>query len=263
MKSWLLDLIFLSDKRTEFLLLLKEGPKTADEILEKIKVRRTSLLPQIKKLKEQDLVIQEENKYSLSVQGKIIVEKICPLLDTVKLFEKNEEYWTERKLDTIPDPLLKRIAEIGDYQLIEPDLGHAFDLIPELVKNLSNSNRVSLFFSFFHPQIPTLFLDLARKEIELSLIMNRPVFQRFEEDFRNEAEQILEKEKTSIFLFDRGGNENPAVIAVSERVMFLGLFDKNGRFDRQYIMSFEPGSLQWGKELFLHYSGMSSPLDSI
>lgn len=263
MKSWLLDLIFLSDKRTEFLLLLREGPKSIDEALEKIETRRTSLLPQIKKLKEQDLVVQEENKYSLSLQGKIIVEKIHPLLNTVRIFEKDTEFWLERRLDAIPYPFLNRLDEIGDYQLIEPDLGHAFDLIPELVKNLSNSNRVSLFFSFFHPQLPDLFTDLAKKEVEISLIMNMPVFQRFESDFKDETAQIIEKENNSVFLLEEERIKTPAVIAASDKVMFLGLFDRNGRFDRQYIMSSEPKALQWGKDLFSYYVEMASKIDSI
>jgi len=53
----LLDLILFSEKRKDFLLLLKEGPKNAQEILDRLQVPRTALLPQIKKLKEQNLVI--------------------------------------------------------------------------------------------------------------------------------------------------------------------------------------------------------------
>ncbi|MFY1110962.1 MAG: helix-turn-helix transcriptional regulator [Methanosarcinaceae archaeon] len=263
MKSWLLDLIFLSDKRTEFLLLLKEGPKSVDEALEKIEVRRTSLLPQIKKLKEQNLIVQEENKYSLSLQGKIIVEKIHPLLNTVRVFEKDTEFWMRRRLDTIPYPFLNRIEEIGDYRLIEPDLGHAFELIPEFVENISNSNRAVMFFSFFHPQIPEFFLNLAKKDIELSLIINKPILERLEKDFRDETAQILEKENTSIFLFNDEEIETPAAIAASDKVMFLGLFDRNSRFDRQYIINSKPEALQWGKDLFSYYAKISDKRESI
>ncbi|MDD4247946.1 MAG: ArsR family transcriptional regulator, partial [Methanosarcina sp.] len=56
----LLDLILFSEKRKDFLLLLKEGPKNAQEILDRLQVPRTALLPQIKKLKEQNLVIHDE-----------------------------------------------------------------------------------------------------------------------------------------------------------------------------------------------------------
>ena len=64
MNSSLLDLILFSEKRKDFLLLLKEGPRNIEEILEKLQVSRTALLPQIKKLKEENLVIHEERNVS-------------------------------------------------------------------------------------------------------------------------------------------------------------------------------------------------------
>ena len=63
MNSSLLDLILFSEKRKDFLLLLKEGPKSIEEILEKLQVSRTALLPQIKKLKDENLVIHENEMY--------------------------------------------------------------------------------------------------------------------------------------------------------------------------------------------------------
>lgn len=102
MNSSLLDLILFSEKRKDFLLLLKEGPKSIEEILEKLQVSRTALLPQIKKLKEENLVIHENEMYRLSLIGEIIVEKMQPLLYTLAIFEKNEDFWAERKLTPIP-----------------------------------------------------------------------------------------------------------------------------------------------------------------
>ncbi|MDM7918292.1 MAG: ArsR family transcriptional regulator, partial [Methanosarcina sp.] len=62
----LLDLILFSEKRKAFLMLLRDGPKSTQEILDRLQVPRTALLPQIKKLKEQNLVIHEEGAYRLS-----------------------------------------------------------------------------------------------------------------------------------------------------------------------------------------------------
>ena len=67
MNPGLLDLILFSEKRKDFLLFLKEGPKNIEEALDKLQVPRTALLPQIKKLKEENLVIQEEGVYRLSI----------------------------------------------------------------------------------------------------------------------------------------------------------------------------------------------------
>ena len=240
----LLDLILFSEKRKAFLMLLREGPKNTQEILDRLKVPRTALLPQIKKLKEQNLVIHEEGVYRLSLIGEIIMEKMEPLLDTLEVFEKQEEFCTDRKLTPIPPHLIKRISELGNYRLIEPDLSHTFDLNPEFVKNVSNSNHILMFFSYFHPQFPSFFLDLARRGTEISLVLSESVYARLEEDFKKEEKELLKMENTGLFILDEKEVEIPAVVVSSDKIMLMGLFNESGRFDRQYIISFEAGAIR-------------------
>jgi predicted transcriptional regulator len=45
--------------------------------------------------------------------------------------------------------------------------------------------------------------------------------------------------------------------------MLLGLFDKNGKFDQQFIMSFEPAALRWGQELFDYFKKLSKQVNKI
>jgi len=257
MKPGLLDLILFSEKRKNFLLLLKEGPKDIEEVLERLQVPRTALLPHIKKLKEEELVIYEDGMYRLSAIGEIIVERMQPLLDTLAVFEKNEEFWANRKLASIPPNLVKRINELGDYRIIEPDLSHTFDLNPKFVEHLSNSSCTRVFFSYFHPQFPALFLNLAKKGIEFSLVLSEAVYSRLIEDFKEEGKEFLKMGNTNLYLFEKKGVDIPALIAVTDRIMVLGLFNENGRFDRQYIRSFEPRAIKWGEELFEYYRAMS------
>lgn len=257
MNPGLIDLILFSEKRKAFLLFLKDGPRSSKEILDQLQVPRTSLLPQIKKLKEQNLVVHEDGMYRLTQIGEIIVEKMQPLLGTLEVFEKEEEFWIDRKLSPVPPHLRKRINELGDYHLIEPDLSHAFDLNPEFVKYVSDSSRIHMFLSYFHPQLPIFFLELARKGIEISIILGESVYARFAEDFRKEGEEFLKMNHTGLFVLDKKATEIPAVIVASDNIMILGLFNENGRFDRQYLTSFGPGAIKWGEELFEYYMGMT------
>lgn len=257
MNSNLLDLILFSEKRKDFLMLLKEGPKNIEEILEKLQESRTALLPQIKKLKEDNLVIHEGEMYRLSSIGEIIAGKMQPLLDTLDVFEKDPRFWADRKLAPIPADLKKRISDLGAYHLIEPDISHTFDMSPELVMNLSNSSCVHIFLSYFHPQFPTFFLNLARNGIKVSLNLSEAVYSRFEEDFKNEGEGFLNMDNTDIFILDNKGVEIPAVIASTDIIMILGLFNENGRFDSQYVISSDRRAIKWGEDLFRYYRDMS------
>jgi predicted transcriptional regulator len=39
--------------------------------------------------------------------------------------------------------------------------------------------------------------------------------------------------------------------------MILGLFNENGKFDNQYVISFDRDAMRWGEDLFKHYRDMS------
>ncbi|WP_269850963.1 hypothetical protein [Methanosarcina horonobensis] len=51
MNRMLIDLLFMSQKRRDLLLLLKDGGRTMEEIVNLLNVTPTGMLPQIKKIK--------------------------------------------------------------------------------------------------------------------------------------------------------------------------------------------------------------------
>ncbi len=64
-KSFLLDTIFLFEKRKILLLFLKEeGPKSKEEIKRAFDFPWKLMIPQIRKLMDWDLVVQEDDLYS-------------------------------------------------------------------------------------------------------------------------------------------------------------------------------------------------------
>ena len=263
MKPQLVNLLLFSDKRKNFLLLLAEGPRNIDEILDLLQVPRISLLPHINKLKEEGLIVQKGDVYRLSIIGDILVKKARPLLDAASTFEENDYFWSHRKLDSIPFHLLKRIGELKGSQLVEPGLTHGFDLFPEMINHFTGSSKVMLLFSYFHPQIPSFSLELAKKDVKVQLILSRDSFDRFSGDFRDTGEKILAKKNASIFVHTGTPLEIPSLIAISENVLLLGFFNKRGRFEGQYLLSFEPRALVWGRELFEYYMERSEKVCSM
>ena len=262
MKLELINLLLFSDKRKNFLLLLAEGPKSIDEVLNLLQIPRISLLPQIKKLKEEGLIVQEGNVYSLSAIGNILIKKAQPLLDAISVFEENEYFWSQRKLDTIPVPFLKRIGVLKYCQLIGPGIDNWSDIFPESIGYFTESAKVMLLFSDFHPSIPSLCLELSKNGVELRLVLSKDLFERFCKDFRDEGEKILAQENAIIFLRTEETVEIPAGIAITESKLLLGLINKKGKFEGQYILSSESSALSWGKELFEYYIEGSRKISS-
>lgn len=75
MDRMLIDLLFMSQKRKDLLILLRDGGKTIEEIVDTLNVTPTGMLPQIKKLKEEFLIIQDDKEYRLTHLAEILVEK--------------------------------------------------------------------------------------------------------------------------------------------------------------------------------------------
>ena len=89
MRSSLITILLSSEKRTDLLLLLKEKPRTIEEINDELDTNSVAILPQLKKLKEVGLVAHEDKIYDLSLVGKTIVRRMEPLIKTIRLLEDN------------------------------------------------------------------------------------------------------------------------------------------------------------------------------
>lgn len=261
MENFLLDLILLSEKRMNVLLLLLEGPMDMETIKKTLNANETSIQPQVKKLKEEHLIVQEKNLYMLSGIGKIVSKKMKPLLDTFSVLEKNADYWADRDMKEIPDFLLHRINELGQCTIVEPYLNYMFEMIPEYVENAENAKKLEAAIPYFHPLFPAFFLGIAEKGTFVSLVLPEPVLKRWVEDYRKQTEQFIKMENTRLFIC--ADWERIPAITSADNFMALALFPKSAVFDRKYIIGFEPGALNWGKELYDHYEQLSERIHSI
>jgi predicted transcriptional regulator len=261
MKVSLIDLAFLSEKRKDVLLLLEEGPKTGDEIKTALNVNSTSIMPQIKKLKEGHLIVQDDrNNYKLSDMGEVVVEKMEPLLNTVRVFEESYDYWTNHDFTAIPEYLLNRIDELGNYFMLEADLNRLFEIPEDFKNNLLVSKNVKMFLSYFNPLHVDMYLELAKKGAELCLILTEPVFDRMKMDYFKELKSLMESKNVQIYICDKNITLKNVV---TERFCLLVLFDKKGKFDHQRLMSYDESAFKWCEELFTYYKNMSTRLDKL
>jgi predicted transcriptional regulator len=245
----LLELIFLSDRRKQLLLFLKDGPKNMDEIKETLDVTSTAIMPQIKKLKEKFLVVQEDKNYNLSLIGKVLVEKMQPLVSIIDVFEDNFDYWAERDFQGIPPSFQKRLGELRKCKLIQPDLDRMFELDPEIVENFSKSSHILEYIAYFDPSLISMCQKLAISGVKLSFLMSESVFQRYSMDYFEDFRNMLTFENVKFFLYS--GELRIANLTVTDRFAMISLFLKNQKhFDREKLISYELSAIKFGNELF-------------
>lgn len=257
----LIDTIFFSDKRKKLLLLLRGGAKTIEEIKTELDVSSSPIMAQIRILLKEGLLVQKGDSYELSIKGKIIVPKMEPLLSTFRVFDENHDYWARQDLRTLPSHLLDRIGELGSCKEILPERTHIFDYPPEIMDPLYRSKTVMEISSFFRPGYPSLYLDLAKRGIEVSLVLERSIYEKLISDYRAGAEEFLSLENTRLFVCD--DKIELASSIVTDRFISLSMISKEGRYYNHEMVSFEKSALAWGQELFKYYKDLSEEITEL
>ena len=262
MESSLLDVLFLSEKRKNLLLLLLEGPKNIEEIKNTLEVRSSPIMTQIKILMKHNLIVESNRIYKLSNVGEILVPKMKTILETFNVFDKNHEYWVNQDMTSIPLEFLDQIGKLGNYIEVNPDRNHVFEYPREVVKQLSESQNVMISSSFFLPIYPSLCIELAAKGTEITLVFTEYVFDRMLNDYKRELEHFLNLKYTKLYVCNNN-NMKIASSIVTEKFLALSLFCNSGIYYNHNLVSFDESALKWGKELFDHYKSLARPITKV
>ena len=262
MNSPLLELIFLSEKRTDLLLFLKDEPKPISEIKKTLNVGPVAILPQLKKLRENFLILKTGDVYSLSPLGIAVAGKMQAMADVLNVFGSKYDYWANHAVECLPAPLRKRIGELANCTFSEPpDRTRLFEPHREFVENLMNSKKINGIASIFHPLYPSLFLTFAKKGVDISILVTLPVYERTKDEFGAELAEFLKFENASFYVCSKKIEFSHVV---TDRFLSLTLPFSDGTFDhKEDVLCFDSVALQWGEDLFAHYRNISDKITEI
>lgn len=253
-----LETIWFSKKRKSLLFLLLQGPKTAIEIESTLKLSWKSLLLPIKELKEMDLVVHTDDVYLLTNIGKLLAKNAKSVSDLIDLLDNNLDYWETRDLENIPDKFLKQMDHLKILSIIEPGLREMFELSSDITIALEKAINITAILSFFHPSYFSIFKDSTLKKVNLSLIITKGVLNRIETDFKEELNELKQYKNIEIFIYQ--DEFLPPTLILTDSILILSIFEKTGLYDHKDILSFDPQSFEWAKELYLHYLFSSKKL---
>ncbi|WP_239451118.1 helix-turn-helix transcriptional regulator [Methanosarcina horonobensis] len=248
----------MSQKRRDLLLLLKDGGRTMEEIVNLLNVTPTGMLPQIKKLKEEFLVHQDDKEYSLTPLAEILVEKMQPLLDTLEVIEGHKNFWQERDLSDLSPAFLRRLNELKPYSLVKPDPDKIFETSAIFLKNIEKSKNILSLSSIFHPAFPEYFLRIEDDNVGITLIVTKRIYKRLENDFEEELKLYLTRKNRQLFVYAE--EMKIAMLTKTECFMMADFLTWKGTYDQESIIASEPASLKWAEELILHYKGQAQEI---
>ena len=108
-------------------------------------------------LGEHYLVSHNKDVYELTTIGKLIVDQINSLLNTVDVFDLDIDYWGTRNLDFIPSHLLKRIDSLGKGKIINPLIIEIHDGHKKYHESCARSKYLCAVTTFLYPDFGEMF----------------------------------------------------------------------------------------------------------
>jgi len=254
----LLSLVTFSERRRDILLMLQEEPKTLKEIKEHFRISSPEIIPQIRKLERGNLIYQEGKKYVLTEAGEIVTKSFEQLLRTLKLFEKDMEFWKEHKIE-IPEEFRSRLYELGGYKIFVSTPTEIFKPHDEYIENLLKSKWIKGVSPVLHPEYTKNFLMMAKKGLPISLILTKEVLEKIKEKHKTELVSGLKCKNAQMMVCNE---EITVAFTVTDFFLSMRLFLRDGTYDfYKNIISREKSALNWGADLFRYYETRSEKVD--
>jgi predicted transcriptional regulator len=207
-----------------------------------------------------NLIIRQEGMYQLTPLGKVSAIYYKPLLDTLTAIETNEIFWRDHDLAAVPEILLNRIQELKECRVVREEQEHIYDTHKAFMENVLSSTHFVGFSSIFLPSHPLMFVELARRNIPVSIIVTPNVFFKIKSEYSAEIEEFLKFKHTGLYVYDNA----KVAFVVTDRFLSLSLFFKNGTFDpRNDLIGFDSSSIKWGEDLFKYYKENSIEIKNL
>ncbi len=251
MKDELLDVLFTSEKRKNVILLLRDGPQEMDLILSSLGTSRQALLPQMKILKNRKLIYQSDDAYGLTNIGKIIADKMKPLLGLIETVDENSQYLKTHNLDGVPEPFLSRLHEIRDFVVVEPSHINSHQLNMGHFKEAIKSKAVYFVATYMHPESPLILERLVKNGICVSLILTEEFVRKLVTENCDVLKYYLTCDNLKIYTSKK--EITISSLTVVDTGFQLRLLYKDGEFSNKQILCYNPQAHQWGKDLHDHY----------
>ena len=259
MKKSLLDVIFASDKRKNVLLLLQDGAKEMEYLLKSLNTTRTALLPQIRMLEEHYLVSHNKDIYELTDIGKLLVDEMKSLVNTIDIFDTDIDYWGTHDLSFIPLHLLDRITEIEECMIFNPSNEEMFEAHNASIETSKNYHYSIT--TFFYPHFRDIFSQILSEGAEMHVIIPQSLYDKLRIDNYTDFKELLGNDLVHFYLYPK--KMNLFAFVINEKMIMISLLKMNGSFDNRHIISEKPSAIKWARDVFDYYLKYSAPIIEI
>ncbi|WP_370573347.1 helix-turn-helix transcriptional regulator [Methanomethylovorans sp.] len=251
MEKALLDVIFVSERRMNVLLMLQDGPKEMELILESLRTTRMALLPQMRILKDHHLIYQSDDAYGLTITGKMMANKMKPFLSTVEVLEEHSSYLATHKVDSIPEHLLMRINEINGCTIMEPSHVNVHELNADYRQEALGSKAVYFVFTFMHPSCPWILDLLVKAGVDVYIIFTKELVQKLKDELYDKFKSFILCGKVTFYSYNK--DIQISSLTVTDNGFLLRLLFDNNEFSNKQLICLSEKGRHWGMDFYNYH----------
>lgn len=248
----LYDIIFNSKKRSDILQLLSICPLNIEQIKYILKDTSVSILPQIKKLIDYNLVINNSGNYHLTIIGKLIVEKTSNFMRSIKTINNNTNFWINFDLNSIPKMFINKIGNIGSFDTLIIDMNNKKNKYSYILKNIMiQSKKLTILTSIDNEEYYKIYQKRANNKLHTKVLTLVPIINKIKKIFNSNYNEKY------IHIFQITDIISDEIILMDDYLLIL-FKNKNYNLDTIYIISSEATSLKFGNEILNYFESISN-----
>ena len=245
----LIETVFFSEKRKAVLILLFEkGPLPIETIKTELNETSVSILPQIKVLIDNNLIIQNDGIYRLTHLGETVAEKVSPFIKNLQVLSINPKFWSEHDTSEIPEKLFDRIQEIGEFKNVEVDLRTIYyEPNTEIYDHMKKAEYIKTFITYYAPEYVPVYYERLMSGIPVSITTSDYII-NMAKDYKAEVNNLLQLPRAELNVCP--ADIKIAEVTVTDKVLMMVLYSTAGNLDYDFLTAESPSAVQWGNELY-------------
>ena len=234
------DVRFIANSiiRLKILATLFERPQNMKDLADNTKLSYSSISTTLHGLELKEFVYRESNKYYLSNSLKVQIKNVLEIKDVVNLLNEFYNIIDGHVVDIIPNQSVVELYLLGKADLLESNGIDAYKISNYIEDTLIDAERVHCILPFYHLGFKDKLDDLVKDGKHVEVFVSKEVFETFEEN----------SEIKYLYSFNE---ENNFLLIVTDKIMILGFFKKDGHFDQNRLLtSKNSDAVKWANNLY-------------
>ncbi|WP_408957070.1 helix-turn-helix transcriptional regulator [Natrinema sp. 74] len=235
-------------RRSELLAVLRDGPKTPNELEGDTSLSRSTVHRAIESLADQRILADTDGGFELTGFGRVVADEITGCRTAIATADRLRPL-----LETVATtPVTVPIEHLADAEVTYPQQAHAHVATRRITDLLADAERIRLFAGVISP----LYLEMAYEQVqrgtEVVAIFDRRVVEILFSEYGSHAREAAQTGHFEILVYDRC----PFELFLCDATVGIAAHDDDG-FLRLFVESDDPDVFQWAESMYERYRDRS------